>query len=326
MQVLAGDIGGTHSRLLLAEVDGPSVKTIHEEHYASQAFASLEEVLQLFLATIDRPPLTACFAVAGPVQGQQAQITNLPWRVETTALQHHFAFTRVELLNDFAAIGYSLPVLTPHDYLILQEGNAQPAATRLVLGAGTGLGVALVTECNGASQVLPSEAGHMDFAPRSKAECELANYLLQFYPRLSYEHLLSGQGLINLYRYQLHRSGQAAASDSLLQQTDPAAAISQAASAGTNPSALEALAKFLELYGACAGNLALLGLALGGVYVAGGIAAKLAALFADSEFLTAFHAKSPMTDLMQEFPVKILVNERVGLLGAACYAGRLQSG
>lgn len=326
MQVLAGDIGGTHSRLLLAEVDGPSVKTLHEEHYASQAFESLEEVLQLFLASIDSPPARACFAVAGPVQGQHAQITNLPWQVETSALQQRFAFDRVELLNDFAAIGYSLPVLTRDDYLILQEGKAQPAATRLVLGAGTGLGVALVTECSGASKVLPSEGGHMDFAPRTRAECELANYLLQSYPRLSYEHLLSGQGLINLYRYQLQCSGQSAASDSLLQQTDPAAAISQAASAGTHPSALAALAKFLELYGACAGNLALLGLALGGVYIAGGIAAKLATQFADSEFLTAFHAKSSMSDLMQEFPVKILVNQRVGLLGAACYASRLQSG
>lgn len=320
MQVVAGDLGGTRCRLALAHVGESSVSLDITQEYPAAEFPDFDSVLAQFIAqlpndvTIDR----SCFAVAGPVQGEQANLTNLPWQLNSRELQERFSLGSVNLINDFVANGYCLDVLENSELSPLQPGEKKQG-NRAILGAGTGLGMALVYGHAGTLHVQASEGGHMDFAPLDEEQDALLGFLRRELERVSYEHVLSGPGLVRLYRYQAWK--EAADIEAVLQQRDVPAEISRLANEEGEPLACRTLDLFLRIYGSCAANLALVGLASGGVYLAGGVTGRLAGRLTNGEFIRAFVNKPPMQHLLQAMPVKVITHAQAGLLGAAWYAG-----
>jgi glucokinase len=285
-------------------------------------------MVQRFLKESGQPmPRSACFAVAGPVTGeegqQRARLTNLPWQLDSGNMAATLGISDVALLNDFQAIGYSLDSLTDDELSPLHSVLARPRGPRLALGAGTGLGACLVMPDGDAVTSYASEAGHIAFAPRDEEQQALLEFMQAGLERVSYERLVSGSGLVSIYRFLLHRRGQE--SDALLAADDPAAAIGERAVAGDHPLAAEAVTLFSHLYGAIAGDLALACLPTGGVYIAGGIAPKLLPCLQQGAFMEAFFDKGRMTELMHRFPVHVITNTQCGLLGAANYAARKQA-
>lgn len=330
MRLLAGDVGGTHTRLLLAELDAQG--RLHaqvERHYDSSLYSDLDLVVEEFLAeqALAAPPEGACFAVAGPVRGRRARITNLPWGLDAELLERRLNIGRVHLINDFEGIGYGLDLLPPDGLVELQAGEPLAGAPRALLGAGTGLGQALLFSCAGRYQVVPTEGGHVDFAPRGAEESALLGFLRERLGRVSYEAVLSGAGLVRIFEF-LQETGRARAgprlAEALAEGGDPAPLISDYALRGEDPAAAAALQRFVAVYGGQAGNLALSCVPRGGLYLAGGIAVKiLPALQEGSTFLEAFCDKPPMRELLHSIPVHVIREPRVGLLGACEQARRL---
>jgi len=326
---LAADVGGTKTLLQLRRRDEAAPELGHpvaEQRYASAAFTTLEAMVQHFLDESGQGvPQSACFAVAGPVQSQgneqQARLTNLPWRLDSRQLGTVLGVPRITLLNDFQAIGYSLDVLGNEALAPLNAVSGRASGPRLIVGAGTGLGVCLVFDDGRHPISFPSEGGHLAFAPRDAEQIALLEFLLQEHPRVSYERLLSGQGLLNLYRF-LHQ-GQSRPDDPLLMADDPAAAIGEQGVAQPRSPAGEAVALFARLYGAFSGDMALACLPTGGVYIAGGIAPKLLPRLQEGGFMQAFTDKGRMSELMSTLPVQVITNPQSGLLGAAHYAARM---
>lgn len=331
MIILACDLGGTHTRLLLAEGTDASWRAIHEQVFDSGAYPDLSPIVRQFIdqAPAGKGPQTACIAVAGPVTGdsrrQKAQVTNLPWQLDNQRLSSECAIPQVRLINDFEAIGYGIGSLDAGDTTSLQQGNAQADAPRAVIGAGTGLGQAIVIRETDGDRVLPTEGGHVDFGPVDDLQIELLQYLRREQARVSYEDVLSGPGLVRLFHFLVERNGGSIPADigTALQEGDPAATISEYGLQHREPLADQALDLFVAIYGAQAGNLALNCLAHGGVYLAGGIAPKLLERLQHGPFLQHFHDKGKMTRLMSEFPVQVITNTAVGLHGAAALALRL---
>lgn len=317
LRVLAADVGGTHTRVLLADSDGARITPLREQRYASADWPDLLPLLRDFLTAETARPQRACLAVAGPVTGdgkaQRAQVTNLPWTLDSRALATALNIARVTLINDFAAVGHGIAALGDTDLITLQAGEPQDQAPRAALGVGTGLGQALMVRCGAYYEVLPTEGGHADFAPQNALQIELLRALQREHGHVSYERLLSGAGLAFIYRF-LRRDSTAPVVD--------AAAVSAAALAGTDPIAGQALDEFIALYGAQAGNLALACLPFGGLYVAGGIAPKILDRLRDGRFIAAFNAKGRMEPVTRRVPVQVVVHPNPGLLGAALFAGR----
>ncbi len=320
--IIAGDLGGTNCRLLLAEVRAGQIVVHAEQHYPARDFPDFEIILERFVTEqgIESGIASACFAVAGPVRERRVALTNLPWTLDSEQLEQRFAIGQVHLVNDFVANAYSLATLGETDYHILQTGQVS-GGNRVVLGPGTGLGMALVSVDQGTFTVLPSEGGHMDFAPLDEEQDELLGFLHRDSARVSYEHILSGPGLVRLYRYYAWRHG--VETEPVLQTDDAPATISRLALAGDDPRAVLALKLFLRIYGSCAANLALVGLATGGVYLAGGITTHLLGALCESDFLATFNNKPPMNELLETMPVRAITTPRAGLLGAAWYAGNI---
>lgn len=319
MLALAGDIGGTKTLLQLVDVQDGEPRTVSERSFSSQEYPDLTAIVREFLADTDHnPPDSACFAVAGPVRAQRADITYLPWRLDAAQLSQRLTIPRVELINDFQGIGYGIETLHDDDLLTLQAGHPEPRGTRAILGAGTGLGEGILAWQGERYLMIASEGGHSDFAPRNEKEIELLRYLLQKQQRVSYDDLLSGKGLVAilhfLQRYHGHTIRHAL--QQAMDEGDAAAAISRSALAGEDPLATEALEIFVGIYGAQAGNLALTCKATGGIYIAGGIAAKILDLMKSPGFIEAFGNKPPMRELLAEIPVYIVVNPKVGVQGA----------
>lgn len=331
--VLAADVGGTTTRVLLADSDGARCTTLREQHYVSADWPDLLPILEDFLAASSTPrPTRACLAIAGPVDddgaAQQAHVTNLPWTLDSRGLAERLGIPRLTLINDFAAVGHGIAALDATDLLTLQAGEPQPRAPRAVLGAGTGLGQSILVWRAGHYDVLPTEGGHADFAPQNDQQTHLLNSLRADHGHVSCERLCSGPGLAYIYRFLQERRG-IAIPDAIAQAFaqapapgDPAAAISRMALEGSDALARESLTEFIRIYGAQAGNLALSCLPFGGLYVAGGIAPKILPALTDGEFLRAFNAKGRMEKLMRRMPLHIVVHPTPGLLGAALYAGR----
>ncbi|HSH30140.1 MAG TPA: glucokinase [Thiohalobacter sp.] len=315
-RVLAGDIGGTHTRLVLAAA-GDLRDWRNERRYASGDFADFDTLLADYLESCETPPAGACLAVAGPVLGRpdqgRARVTNLPWQLDSTALARHHGLARVRLINDFAAVGHALDALQPDDLACLQPGQPVAGANRAVIGAGTGLGHANVVTCAGGDrEVIAAEAGHTDFAPQTPLQWELRQALAAELGSVSWEHLVSGPGLVRLYRFLCQKRDSAPAID----PAAPDAAARITAAAGSDATAGQAVTEFVRLYGAQAGNWALATLPQGGLYLAGGIAPHLLERLQRPDFLAAFHAKGPMRGLMQGFPVHVIIHPQPGLLGA----------
>jgi glucokinase len=324
--VLAGDIGGTKTLLQIAEFGGGTApRVIREERYDSRAYDDLTPMLREFLNTdTGQQPAAACFGVAGPVAAeattQHAKLTNLPWRLDSQNLSDALGIP-ARLINDFQAIGYGIEALEPYDLETLHEAEPREGAPRVVLGAGTGLGVALLFRHDDHYEAYPTEGGHADFAPTGEDQDALLTHLRGIHRRVSYERILSGPGLEAIYRFLLHREG--GSQDPLLDEPDPPAAISRSALAGEDPRAARALDMFVEMYGTLAGNLALTCLARGGVYVAGGIAAKILPKLREGAFARAYLSKGRMSDLVASMPLRVVTDPKVGLKGAALAAARL---
>lgn len=314
MVILAADLGGTQSRLLLAEGVAAGWQSLRQATLPSHAYNCFAELLEDFLLPGEQPA-SACIAAAGPVDDGQLHMTNLPWQLDAKAITRQFGIPRVRLLNDFAAQTYALPQLQPHQLCTLQTGKAQQNGVRALIGAGTGLGMALLSNSQGRSLALPSQGGHADFAPRDLQQIELLHYLLPTHRRVSLELLLSGRGLTRLYAFVSER----AVSDPALPD---AHAISLAAEAG-EPYASEALKLFARLYAAAASNLALTSLPFGGLYLSGGIAPKILAWLQHPEFRAVFCDTPPMQHVLESIPLHVVLDEYLGLHGAAQVAAQL---
>lgn len=321
MRILAADIGGTKTLVQLAAVSGGTVTPLAECRYESVRYPELELIVEDFLAAEGAariPPAVACFAVAGPVRSGRAKVTNLPWRVDAERLQERLGIGKVLVLNDFQGMAYGLAVLDADGVAELHAGEPVSGGTRALLGAGTGLGQSLLVASGERYRVLGTEGGHTDFAPRDDLEIDLLRYLRRRHARVSWEMLLSGRGLVRILEY-LREAGHGIPGERLVDAMatgDPAAAISRCALEGEDPLAEAALQRFVSLYGAQAGNVALGCLPTGGLYIGGGIAPKILPALRDGRFMEAFRSKPPMEAVLDTIPVRVVLDARAGLLGA----------
>lgn len=299
------------------------------QRFASARYSGLAEIVGEFLQQESAPGFDAvCLAIAGPVYstaaGQSVKVTNLPWSIESDALAQVFGFPRIRLINDFEAIGYGLPMLAASDFVELQQGDPVPRGPRALIGAGTGLGQAVLVWQEDRYVVIPTEGGHADFGPVDDLQLELSRYLLRQYGHASYEQILSGPGLVRLYAFLRARGASAESAETVqaMQTGDPAAAVAQAALHRGDPLARQAMDLFVRIYGAQAGNLALTAGATGGIDIAGGIAPRIVSVFGGN-FLGAFRNKGAMTNYMARIPVRVIMDTEVGLRGAMHVAGRM---
>lgn len=320
---LAGDIGGTKTLLRLCAEDGA---ILLQQSYHNADYAGLAGILDVFLREAGTPAVTsACLALAAPVRGRKVRLTNLPWDVDADAIGAGFSIPEVRLINDFEAVGHGIAMLRDDDLLSLQAGEPGTYGPRVVTGAGTGLGVAWLMPAHGRYVVHPSEGGHMDFAPVDKLQFELLAYLQHRHGHVSYERIVSGPGLLAIHEF-LRDTGYAVPSARLLaamNEGDAAAAIAQFAMQEDEPIARQGLELFVSIYGAFVGNLALLMLPRGGIYIAGGIAAKIAPVMQGGLFMRAFLDKGRYAGLLQTLPLHIVLNPQVGLLGADAKARQI---
>jgi glucokinase len=323
--ILAGDVGGTKTELAVFEDAQGQLRAVHEEKYASQDFPSLNTIIRHFLDAKPAASISAaCFGVPGPVIDGRCTTTNLPWALDERALTVEIPAPRAKLLNDLEAMAWGVMELSPREVVILQEGAPRPGNMALV-AAGTGLGEALMVWDGTRHVVVSSEGGHVDFAPRNASEVGLLTFLLRQFDRVSDERVLSGPGLFNIYRYLRAERGipEPPWLADRLASGDPSAAIGEVGLAKKDPVCMQALDLFASIYGAVAGNLALTVLAVGGMYVGGGIAPKLRAKLTDGAFIRAFRDKGRLAALLESFPVRLVLNERAPLLGAARVASQL---
>ena len=329
MQVLAGDIGGTKTLLAIAEVSEQAgavrVDVLERRRYDSHRFPGLAAVCQAFAAELARPlPDRAGFGVAGPVARGRSQATNLAWVLDEDDLARTLGLARVRLANDFVTLALGIPAVKPADLVTLNEGVRVDGGVIAIIGAGTGLGEATALRGpDGRLQVFPSEGGHCDFAPRTEREIAVLRYLLARFEHVSWERVLSGEGLVSLAEALAQAGGLALPPPVLLAARDDRkrapAAVTDAAAAG-DPLCRQALQLFCSLYGAEAGNLALKTLPAGGLFVAGGIAPRILDSLKDGRFREAFLSKGRMRPVLEQIPVQIVLNTDVGLLGAASLA------
>jgi glucokinase len=322
--LLAGDVGGTKTLLGLFSAAGHRPVLEKAAAFATMEARSLVEIVSQFLEPSRPPSLeAACFGVAGPVTGQRARLTNVPWAVQATDIAKAFSIPSVTLLNDLQAMAHSVPVLTSDELLSLQQGRPSPGGNAALIAAGTGLGEALLHWVDGRFVPSPTEGGHADYGARTPAEIGLLQMLTSLYGRAEWEHVVSGPGLVNIHRFT-HPHGCSACDLSIDPQHAPST-ISRAALEHRCPQCAEALTMFVAAYGAEAGNLALHCLATAGVYVGGGIAPKILPALQTPAFLEAFRSKGPMTPLLEAMPVSVILNEEAGLLGAAVFANQSAS-
>ena len=326
IRVLSGDIGGTKTRLAIMYMDGAKLHTEREQTYASRDYSLFEELLAEFFQGAEIPA-RAAFGIAGPVQGRVALTTNLPWRIDADVLQSRWDFEQCTLLNDLEATAMGLSTLNDEDLSTLHAGS--PADTRdnikgnaAVIAAGTGLGEAGLFWDGQRCHSFATEGGHVSFSPGNDLEIALLRYLQQRHGHVSWERIISGPGLVNLYEF-LRQHRNVPLPEWLkdeMQQGDAAAAITAAALSGRDELCVEALDWFVRLYGAEAGNLALKVMSRGGLYLGGGIAPKILPRLKSGIFLEAFFNKGRMRPVLEAMPVKVILNDRAALYGAALRA------
>ncbi len=328
MRILSGDIGGSNSRLQLTEYETASkFHILHRQHFSNVSFKNFSDVLSTFLKETD-PPLAkihqACFAVAGPILEGKVKCTNLPWVLEEQALQKNLNLKHVKLINDFEAVGYGISTLLPENKVCLQAGKVVAEGPISIIGAGTGLGVALIHSCQGYRVVTPTEGGHVDFAPTDEDQMQLLNYLRKKHHRVSVERVLSGLGIHSIYRFcrefPLYNQQENPELKFLVHNAnDPAADILHYAIHEGDPISLRSVDIFIKCYGSVSGNLALTTLPRGGLFIVGGIAPKILNLLQEGRFLANFLDKGRMSNLLKEIPIHVVLDSHIGLQGAANY-------
>lgn len=322
--ILAGDIGGTSTRLAYFEVQNGKLKPLINEKFPSREHGGLEEIVREFLKKHAVNVEHAAFGIAGPVRRQRVEATNLPWLIDAAILKSELVTADVFLLNDLEANTYGIFELTPSDFAVINTGAPAESGNIAVISAGTGLGEAGATWDGSRFVVFASEGGHADFAPRDEMEIELLLYVRQrLGGRVSYERLLSGPGIYTIYQFL--RDTKRGVEENWLREDlmrgDPSAVISQQGLNGKSELCVKTLELFVEIYGAEAGNLALKMMATRGVFIGGGIAPKILAKMKSGAFMTAFADKGRFENLLRAVPVRVLLNDQAALLGAARFAG-----
>lgn len=318
---LAVDVGATKTLFALAEPAGSTVRLHAERRYEDDAFASFEAMAARYLDEVGGTAVQGvCIGAAGPVAAGRVRLTNRAWTLDAAMLAARFGWPRVAVVNDFAAAASGVAALGPQDVLTLQAGAPEPGGARVVLGAGSGLGVAYAIPAPSGWRVVAGEGGHAGFAPETARQARLAAYWRDRLGRVSAETLVSGPGIERLYAFERAVSeAPTGALDAALARGEGAAAITAAAAAG-DALAGAALELFVECYGQIAGDHALAVMATGGVYVAGGIAPSLLSRLRAGGFLRGFGAKGPQAALMARFPVHVVTHPALGLLGAGLMA------
>ncbi len=318
--ILAGDTGGTKTILsLFQEQDGNPVE-IKTGKYASQSFERLEDIIQEFLKDSEGLPRAAAFGIPGPVVEGVVKSTNLPWTLDERLLQKEIGIPRIKLVNDLVATAYSLPNLTPGEFVNIKPGITPKMPERyVVLAPGTGLGQSFLICHEGKKMVIPSEGGHVDFAPTTELEAQLFQFLFKKYGHVSYERLISGSGLPNIFDFLVQVKNEKPEAETLekMRTQDRAAVISGMALKQKDTVCVEALDIFVSILGTNAGNLALTFLADGGVYLGGGIPFKILPKLTDGTFTNSFLNKGRMKWVLQPIPVHVITNNRAALKGAA---------
>ena len=317
--ILAGDIGGTHTRLALFD---SSLKKIASAQFLSKQYPNLLPIVQEFLNGQNKRVSRACFGIAGPVVNRKCRATNLPWSVDAAELSHALSIESVELINDLLANAWGLRTLEPSDFHLLQAGDATQVGNAALISAGTGLGEAGLFWDGKQHIPFACEGGHADFSPRNALEFELFVYLLQTHGHVSWERVLSGPGLYQIYRFLVdtHRESLSSDVEREMQHNDPSQVVSEWGCTGRDAGCMRAVDWFVSLYGAEAGNLALKILALGGVYIGGGIAPHLLASFKKGSFIQSFREKGRLAPILDSIPIRIALHEETALQGAAEYA------
>jgi glucokinase len=321
MRVLAGDVGGTKTRLAVFDVEGTSLDTVTEHSYPSGSYNGLEDIVREFLGGTSTECRHACFGIAGPVQDGRVQTTNLPWIVEEQALAEMFGFERVALINDLEANAWGIDALREDDFYVVNAGNPESEGNACIVSAGTGLGEAGLYRDRQRHWPFACEGGHANFSPSSDLEIALLTYLRERHGHVSWERVVSGMGLVNVHDFL--RAHRRVATPSWLREEmsagDAASAISRAALDNRDSLCDEALDLFVHLYGVEAGNHALKIMATGGVYLGGGVAPKNLERFKGPGFMQGFLDKGRMQPLLETMPVKIILNDRTALFGPALY-------
>ncbi len=317
--ILAGDVGGTHARLGLFELQGPTLRQVVERTFPSRDHGSLDEIVATFVTRERGSVEHACFGIAGPIRGDHVEATNLPWSVDAGSLKAQLGGATVTLINDLEAHAYGLATLGPGDLAVLQAGRPEPRGNLAVVSAGTGLGEAGLVWDGHRYRPFATEGGHADFAPGDDLQIDLLRFLAVQLGHVSVERVLSGPGLHNVYQFlrDTKRGEEPAWLAEEIRTGDPPAVIAQAALARRSPLCEQALDLFVAIYGAEAGNFALKVLATGGVYVGGGIAPKVLEKLRSPGFLAAFRAKGRLAPLMEAMPVRVILNDQAALAGAA---------
>lgn len=316
--ILAGDVGGTKTHLALFD-PGPPLRLVRLETFRTGAFASLEEMLGAFLHDRDLPLAAAALGVAGPVVGGAATLPNVTWAVDARRFARRIGLGAVTLLNDLEASAWAIEALGSADAATLHAGVPDATGNQAVIAAGTGLGEAVLLRADGRRRSIATEAGHADFAPRSDLEIELLRWLRARLGRVSWERILSGPGLVNVHAFlaDTGRGNEPASVGEAIREGDGAAEISAAALEGRSERCALALDIFTGAYGAEAGNLVLRAIATGGVFLGGGIAPKILPWLQREPFRRAFLDKGRLSPMVAATPVKVILDERAALLGAA---------
>ncbi len=325
MIVLAGDVGGTRTRLGIYSIENRSVKPLAFERYRTKEFENLAQIVKTFLSVNDVHPRAAAFGIAGPVMDGICKATNLPWKIDVAQLSSRIGIPRTTIVNDFVAHAHGIEALPKKDVVVLQRGKYEGLSNKVLFGPGTGLGEAIIAQHGGDSVVVPSEGGHQDFAPQNEIEIELFKYLRSKFGHVSDERILSGPGILNVYEFL--KKGKYAKESEAVKKALSAKGIEK-------PGIIMKFAKkdklckmttdiFFSVLGAEAGNLALQSMAFGGVYIVGGLVRTNIDVMKKSPFLKSFRNKGRLSHLMEKIPVYVVTNEKLGILGAAALASDL---
>ncbi|HZY62218.1 MAG TPA: glucokinase [Edaphobacter sp.] len=324
--ILAGDVGGTKIHLALYKFENGKLRSVRDQKYKAREFASLDIVIKKFLsesAGVTEQIVAACFGCPGPVRGGRLKLTNLPWTLDAYELSKALDIEHLFLVNDLEANAYGIPELAPDKICTLHPADAASVGHRALISAGTGLGEALMMWDGHQHRPVPSEGGHCDFAPRNDREIGLLQYLRhKFSGHVSYERIVSGQGIQNIYGYlrDVEKMEEPQWLRDRMATQDPNAVISTCAEDGSSSICFETMRTFSSAYGAEAGNLALKVLAMGGIYLGGGIPPKIIKTLQNSFFIEAFLDKGRLSPLLQSIPVRVILDDNCALLGAAACA------
>ena len=327
--ILAGDIGGTNARLAYFQPQNGDLRLLSERVFPSREHSELGEIVEQFLEESGTRPDVACFGIAGPVQNGRVETSNLPWVVEQSRLAKQIRLPATLLINDLEASAWGIGALEASDLVPLNRFTGHAVGNQAVIAPGTGLGEAGMFWDGARHRVFASEGGHTEFGPQDELQIELLRFLQERFGHVSYERIVSGPGLLNIYEFLRDHRGEkeTPALADQMKSGDPAAAISRAALEATSPLAERALDVWISVFGAEASNLALKTMATGGLFVAGGISPKILPKLKEPLFMNAFLNKGRLRPLVESIPVQVVTNEKAGLLGAArCAAARANQG